>query len=69
MDAGVIASVKQRYRQFLVRSAIEKIDSESGGDPYKTNLEQAIESVYNIWNGLAPSIVRTGWCNTGSLEK
>ena len=69
LDAGVIASVKQRYRRFLVRRAVDNIDSETEDDPYKTNLKQAIESIYNIWNGLAPSIVRSGWCNTGLLEK
>ena len=69
MDGGVIACLKRKYHQFVTRKAVDQIDSGNENSLYDIDLKQAIRAIYNIWERLDPTVIRSGWINTELVDK
>ena len=65
MDAGVIACIKKRYRCQKFERATELIDLRVTENLYKTDIQQGITNIYDIWNRMEISIIYKCWVQTG----
>ena len=67
MDAGVIASVKARYRSERMARAVDLTD-ENLADFYKVDILMAMRILRKIWNNLPSETIRNCWADTGLLS-
>ena len=65
MDAGVIASVKLRYRTFKMEPAVDLIDeTEQAKDVYKVDVLTAMRALTRIWEEFPCDIISRCWAHT-----
>eukprot|EP00171_Calliarthron_tuberculosum_P002433 IDg2433t1 len=66
-DAGIIASMKVRYRSFQMERALDLAEEESVLDIYKVDILSAMLAFKRIWNALSSSSIANCWKHTGLL--
>lgn len=59
-NAGIISTVKIRYRSFQLDRALDLVD-ESARDIYKVEVLTAMRAVKRIWNELPSSVIADSW--------
>ena len=64
LDAGIIASVKKRYRKRVVLRAVDLLSSNITENLYAMDIRQAMENVYDIWENLEASVIQSCWRKT-----
>ena len=64
LDAGVIASVKSRYRKRQLERAVDLIEEGITDNLYSIDLYSAIRMIYEIWNRMETSIFVNCWAKT-----
>ncbi len=57
LDAGVIASLKRRYRKKQYEHALSLINNENSKSLYKVNASQAMKWVSSIWDNIESRII------------
>jgi hypothetical protein len=66
MDAGIIASLKAKYRQRLIRHHLEEV--ERGADSVKkVNLKQATDMLVSSWDTVTSQTIANCWRATGII--
>lgn len=63
-DAGIIASLKVRYRRYQMERAIDLVD-EGISDIYRVDVLSAMLALQRIWKELPPSVMKNCWEHTG----
>eukprot|EP00171_Calliarthron_tuberculosum_P006886 IDg6886t1 len=62
MDAGVIASIKVRYRTAQMERAVDLIDEDSGtSDVYKVDVLTAMKTLTRVWETIPSHIISNCW--------
>ena len=66
LDAGVIATFKQRYKKFQLKHAIHAVaTSGASNKPYAVHQLQAMEWCTSAWEEMPGSTIRNCWRHTG----
>ena len=60
-DAGIIASVKRRFRRRQIQRAVDLLDLGITEGVYDIDLKMAIPMIYDIWHRLEGSIIINCW--------
>ncbi len=68
LDAGVIASLKKRYRKKKYERALCLIENENTKDLYNVNVLEVMESLWNNWNEIDQKIIYNCWRKTGIID-
>lgn len=67
-DAGIIASMKVRYRMFQMERALELCEEEVSKEIYKVDVLSAMLAMKRIWDDLPQSSISNCWKHTGLLS-
>ena len=67
MDAGIIASVKRRYRARHLQHAVDMMDNPESTDPYKVDQLKAMRWIKAAWDNTTPATLANCWRHTGLL--
>lgn len=65
LDAGVIATIKKRYRRRVMKRAVDLIELGITENLYNTDIRLASQNIYEIFNALDNSIIKKCWIKTG----
>ena len=64
LDSGLIATVKTRYKKFLVKQAVDRMESGICTNLYSIDLLIANRKIYEIWDNMEKDIVQKWWLKT-----
>lgn len=65
MDAGIIAAMKKRYRQFHINNALLQEAEGKLQDIYKVDILQAMRWCQEAWTMITPTTISNCWRHTG----
>ena len=68
MNAGIIESVKKRYKQEQAKNSVSLLERGVLGNVYNVSLHQTVTWVYDIWYRLPQQIVKNCWRKTRMLN-
>ena len=68
LDAGVIASLKKRYKKWKVSRAVDLLEAGKRENFYGCDVRTPIEVVYDLWSRLDSSIIHNCWKKTSISE-
>ena len=64
LDLGVIACVKNQYKNMVAERAVNLLDAGYIDDPYKIDIRMAGMWIYDIWSRLQHDIIQNCWAKS-----
>ena len=68
LDAGIIASIKERFKRNQVQRACDLLEIGYIEKLYESDVRVAMQTVYNIWHSFEAGIIKKCWSKTGLSE-